>query len=49
MKAAEMKQTADSLAAVLEEIQDGDLAATKSGRAFLKGAETALRSAAEDK
>lgn len=48
MDRAEMEQTADSLAKVLDEIEDGDLEATKIGRAFLKGAETALRAAATE-
>lgn len=46
MEAHELIQTADSLAAVIAEVEDGDLEATKQGRAFLAGAEQALRAAA---
>lgn len=48
MDAQELKQTADSLAAVIAEVEDGDLEATKQGPAFLAGAEQALRAAAAE-
>ncbi|WP_427130249.1 hypothetical protein [Pseudarthrobacter sp. S9] len=48
MNAAEMTKTADSLAAVLAAVESGeqDLDTTRQGRAFLAGAEQALRAAA---
>lgn len=40
-------QTADSLAAIRAEIDAGELDASKQGKAFLQGAETALRAVAQ--
>lgn len=46
MNAAEMEAAAGSLAAVRAEAEAGDLDSTKLGRAFLAGAEQALRAIA---
>lgn len=46
MDATELKAAADSLAAVHAEAEAGDLDSTRLGRAFLAGAEQALRAAA---
>lgn len=46
MDAVELERTADSLAAVIAELDAGDLDASKQGRAYLEGAEQALRAAA---
>lgn len=49
MDAAELEAAADSLAAVCAEAEAGDLDVTKLGRAFLAGAEQALRTVAAQK
>lgn len=46
MDATELEAAADSLAAVRAEAEAGDLDSTKLGRAFLAGAEQALRTVA---
>lgn len=41
-------QTASSVEAIIKEIDDGDLSASKEGRAFLAGALTGMRAAAAE-
>lgn len=43
MTPEQLEKLADSLAAVQAEIDAGDLTASKAGRAYLEGAEAALR------
>jgi hypothetical protein len=47
MNATQVKQSTDTLAAVLVEIDAGGLEATEAERAFLAGAEHALRAVSD--
>lgn len=48
MDAVELERTADTLALMLLQIDAGEVTATKTQRAYLQGAEHALRAAAAE-